>query len=69
MVYLLDAQERCFDIFTQFAPAKALIAWGQPTDSRLCAELKTLCQVGRKANEVQRIERGRHEPSTQSLAL
>ena len=53
MVYLLDAQERCFDIFYQFGPAKVLDAWRELAESRLCAELKALRQIARKASEAQ----------------
>ncbi len=53
MIYLFEAQERCFDIFSQFAPTKARAAWTHLVESQLYAELGALRQIGRKANEAQ----------------
>lgn len=53
ILYLIDAQERCFDIFTQFAPANVLTAWQKLTSSTLYSEIKKLRQIGRKATEAQ----------------
>lgn len=53
MVYLLDAQERCFDIFGQFSPSSICLAWKQLAVSPLSAQLAALRQIGRKATETQ----------------
>lgn len=53
MGYLLDAQERCFDIFGQFSPSSICLAWKQLAVSPLSAQLAALRQIGRKATETQ----------------
>jgi len=48
---LIDTQERCFQVFTNFADPAALQAWSAQRNGPKLAELDRLRQVGRSARE------------------